>query len=555
MEVNISILADRYQIIDLLGEGGSGKTYRALDDLTQAEVAIKVLSLRGMSDWKTLELFEREAKILAQLEHPNIPHYLDYFQTIVAEEESFCLVQSIALGKSLTAWVEDGYTFDELELKQIATQILEILIYLQTFTPPIIHRDLNPNNILRSESGIISLVDFGAVRDTYHLTITGGSTIVGTYGYMAPEQFRGQAVLGTDLYGLGTTLLYLKSGQDPADLPVKQMKIDFRERVTISDKFDNWLDRLLEPIPEDRYQNAALALDYLNGKEVRKISRPKYPIAHISRQDNNLNIVIPPIWFATHSSKKTFIAIVLLSLLGGFSYWLMQAAITPGWLWMFFIFTTTLTIRATHSTKQILIVMIPYHILSVAIYIFSYGHYFIPGNIVPWTPFVTTIMFAIPIARILWHYCTVIICQREIAILDFSAMKRSDRRGSKPKFPSRQVIFTTKIAGMSIFTRAVTVEDVGNINCRQVGMLNVEGGIRCETSKAGYNAQKNLIDRHNSTGSIRSGKKSDPLYIFGKYLDPVEQHWLMGEISEQLQYVDPLTDRSYPIFSSSSLKL
>jgi serine/threonine protein kinase len=534
MEVNISILADRYQIIDLLGEGGSGKTYRALDDLTQAEVAIKVLSLRGMSDWKTLELFEREAKILAQLEHPNIPHYLDYFQTIVAEEESFCLVQSIALGKSLTAWVEDGYTFDELELKQIATQILEILIYLQTFTPPIIHRDLNPNNILRSESGIISLVDFGAVRDTYHLTITGGSTIVGTYGYMAPEQFRGQAVLGTDLYGLGTTLLYLKSGQDPADLPVKQMKIDFRERVTISDKFDNWLDRLLEPIPEDRYQNAALALDYLNGKEVRKISRPKYPIAHISRQDNNLKIVVPPIWFATRSSKQTFIAIVLLSLLGGFSYWLMQAAVTPGWLWMFFVFTIIFTIRATRSTKQTLMGTIA--LLSIVIYqlCLSLPSDYVSPNTTLLISFLPIIIFTIPIVYILWHYCTVIMCQREIEILDFSAMKRSDRRGSKPTLPKRQVICTTKIVGISIFTRKVAVEDVENINYRQVGLLNVEGGIRFEISQARYNDQKN----------IRSVRKFYPIYIFGKYLDPGEQHWLMGEISEHLQYLDPQTDRS-----------
>lgn len=72
----VSILGNSYQIVDLLGEGGSGKTYRALDDRSQTEVAIKVLSLRGMGDWKTLELFEREAKILARLTHSAIPRYL-----------------------------------------------------------------------------------------------------------------------------------------------------------------------------------------------------------------------------------------------------------------------------------------------------------------------------------------------------------------------------------------------------------------------------------------------------------------------------------------------
>ncbi len=530
MEINISILADRYQIIDLLGEGGSGKTYRALDDITQTEVAIKVLSLRGVSDWKTVELFEREAKILAQLEHPNIPRYLDYFQTIVAEEESFCLVQAIAPGKSLSAWVEDGYTFSELELKQIATQILEILIYLQTFTPPIIHRDLNPNNILRSESGMIALVDFGAVRDTYHLTITGGSMIVGTYGYMATEQFRGQAVLGTDLYGLGTTLLYLKSGQDPADLPVKQMKIDFRDRVTVSDEFANWLDRLLEPIPEDRYQNATLALDYLNGKAVTKSPRPKYPIAHISRQDNNLKIVIPPIWFATRSSKQSFVAIAILSLLGISSCWVMLATVVPAWLWIFFLVMAILTAGATRSVKQILMVTIPYLLwLGISTYL-HWGAGYSISEITQKTSLIPTLIFAIPMVSILWHYCTVIMCQREIEIIDFSAVEISEGSGSKPKLPRREVICTTKIASMSIFPRTVAVENIKNINCRQVGVLNVKGGIRFEN-------YQNL----NNT--------RDPLYIFGKYLDPAEQHWLMGEISEHLQY-----DRVYPIGSSSTLK-
>lgn len=518
MGLNISVLADRYQIIDLLGEGGSGKTYRALDSQTQLKVAIEVLSLRGVIDWKTVELFEREAKILDQLEHPNIPRYLDYFETIVGEEESFCLVQEIAPGKSLTAWVEGGYIFNETELKQIATQILEILIYLQTFTPPIIHRDLNPNNILRSESGVISLVDFGAVRDTYHLTITGGSTIVGTYGYMAPEQFRGQAVLGTDLYGLGTTLLYLKSGQDPADLPVKQMKIDFRDRVKVSDRFADWLDRLLEPIPEDRYQNATLALDYLDGKAITKSPRPKYPIAHISRHNHNLQIVVPPIWFATYSSKQALIYTIFAILLLTLGYWFTQSTEIPWWLWMFFLSIAIFTIRETRFIKETLL----FTIFSIFPIVFLHMWVLIS--------FIPMLIFTIPIFHILWRYCTVIMCQREIDIIDFS----TDSIESNPRFTEQQVIFTTKIAGMSIFSRAVLVEDVRNINCRQVGMLSIKGGIRFNICQSPYNTLEN--------------------YAFGKYLDPVEQHWLMGEISEHLQYLDPRTDRLEAISLSSALK-
>jgi eukaryotic-like serine/threonine-protein kinase len=360
------VLIGRYQIVDLLGEGGSGKTYRALDEERQTEVAIKVLSLRGMGDWKILELFDREAKILAQLEHPAIPHYLDSFQTEIAGEEVFCLVQGLAPGRALTSWIESGYAFSETELREIASQILEILIYLQTFNPPIIHRDIKPQNLLWSESGKIYLVDFGAVRDTYHLTITGGSTIVGTYGYMAPEQFRGQAVLATDLYGLGTTLLYLLSGYDPADLPIQNMKIDFRDRVQTSAVFANWLDGLLEPIPEDRYRNATQALVALNGNAIAKFPRPKNPISQISYHGETLKIIVPPIWLATRSSKVTFLTASSLLLIAIGSWWLINAAVLPG-IWGIISLLTGIVLT-------------------------------------PW------------MMRVLWHCVSVIVCQREIEI-------------------------------------------------------------------------------------------------------------------------------------------
>jgi eukaryotic-like serine/threonine-protein kinase len=332
-------IGDRYQILDILGEGGSGKTYRAIDLHSNTAVAIKILVLRGAPDWKTIELFEREAKILKQLDHPGIPRYLDFFREQVAGEDAFCLVQEIAPGNTLTSWIETSPTFSEREVKRIARQVLEILTHLQSFSPPIIHRDIKPQNIICTEEGKVYLVDFGAVRDTYHLTITGGSTIVGTYGYMAPEQFRGQAVLATDLYGLGTTILYLLTAQDPADLPVKQMKIDFRSSATpgkpplleLSNPFADWLDVMLQPMPEDRFSNAAVALEHLdnNAKLTAKVPRPKYPIAQITQQEGNLKIVIPPIWLATRSSKKNFMVLVIGIAFVALSFWLLIAANLP----------------------------------------------------------------------------------------------------------------------------------------------------------------------------------------------------------------------------------
>jgi eukaryotic-like serine/threonine-protein kinase len=328
---DINILQGRYQILNLLGEGGSSKTYRALDMQQQSEVAIKILNLRDMREWKTLELFKRESNILAQLDHPAIPRYKDFFYAEVDNKDFFCLVQSIIPYRSLYDWVESGHIFSEPELRQIAKQILEILEYIQSFTPPIIHRDIKPQNLLYNETGMIYLVDFGAVRDTYHMTLTGGSTVVGTYGYMAPEQFRGQALLATDLYGLGATLLYLASGEEPSNFPLRNMKIDFQRRIQISANFAKWLNILLEPIPEDRYQNAVSALDYFQGKAFTKIPRPQQPFSYLSQQKKTLRIIIPPVGLASTKSKLTFFTIVSSGLMWVFCYWLTTSTIFTIW--------------------------------------------------------------------------------------------------------------------------------------------------------------------------------------------------------------------------------
>ncbi len=263
------VIRNRYRIVKCLGEGGMGTTYAAEDLLSSKRVAIKVLSLRRMTDWKVLELFERESRILENLHHPAIPAYLEHFQVDAPEDLFFYLVQELAEGETLSALVERGWRGSEAEVKEIASQVLEILKYLQRLTPPVIHRDIKPQNIIRRPDGHIVLVDFGAVGAAYRNTVTAG-TFVGTFGYMAPEQFRGQAFLATDLYGLGTTLLYLLTHQSPADLPQSRMKIEFRDRIQVSPAFANWLEKVLEPVAEDRFSSAAEALDALqNGYQNR----------------------------------------------------------------------------------------------------------------------------------------------------------------------------------------------------------------------------------------------------------------------------------------------
>jgi serine/threonine protein kinase len=310
------IIANRYRIIHVLGQGGIGITYAAENIQTGERVALKAVSLRRMDDFKVLELFEREVRILAQLNHPAIPRYLDYLQVDKRRNRFFYLVQQLAEGQSLDVLVEKGWHPDEAEVKQIATQLLEILIYLQQLTPPVLHRDIKPQNIIRRSDGQVFLVDFGAVQDVYHNTLTGGSTVVGTYGYMAPEQFRGQGVLATDLYGLGATLIYLLARKAPADLPQRKLKIDFRPHVRVTKQFADWLERMIEPVPEDRFLSAEEALAVLLGEKkftrstIIKTRRPADSPIIFMNDGKQLAVEIPPVWL--RSTHSRFFALLLL---------------------------------------------------------------------------------------------------------------------------------------------------------------------------------------------------------------------------------------------------
>jgi ankyrin repeat protein len=267
------IVAARYQLAELLGEGGSGSTYRAIRLEDGAAVAIKILSLRHLNDWKQLELFEREAKVLSQLNHPQIPKYLEYFHVDTPENRAFYIVQQLAPGKPLTAWLQAGWRGTEAEVRDIASQLLEILQYLQQQSPPLIHRDLKPHNIIRNDDGRVFLVDFGAVQDVYHNTLLKGSTVAGTFGYMAPEQFRGLAVPASDLYGVGATILYLLTHRSPAELPQERLKLSFRAHVNISNHFADWLEKMLEPDTSERFSSADVALSALQKQHRFRVQR------------------------------------------------------------------------------------------------------------------------------------------------------------------------------------------------------------------------------------------------------------------------------------------
>ncbi len=274
------IISDRYQVRQQLGKKAGRRTVLAYDLKTHKLVVVKILKFSPDFEWQDLKLFEREAQILQNLSHQSIPDYLDYFELNSPQNQGFALVQTYLEAKSLEQHRVAGLTFTETEIKQLAKSLLEILIYLHQRQPAILHRDIKPSNILLANRsgnhvGQVYLVDFGSVQN-FAATEGGTFTIVGTYGYMPPEQFGGRAVPASDLYSLGATLVYLVTGKHPADLPQQNLRLQFREFTSLSPGFSHWLEQMIEPSLEQRFSSAKNSLEALeNQKKITNFALKK----------------------------------------------------------------------------------------------------------------------------------------------------------------------------------------------------------------------------------------------------------------------------------------
>jgi len=247
------LLGKRYRLGAQLGKGSQGELFLAQDVQAKGaedrEVVVKRITPRGT--WKSFELFEREAKVLSQLRHAGVPRH---FATIEEPPGTFNLVMQRLPGENLRDLAKRR-RMSEVELRDILIRVLEILDYLHTRSPSVIHRDIKPSNIVRAPDGRCALVDFGGVLDAAR--DRGGSTIVGTFGYMAPEQLHGQVTPATDLYALGATIVALAGGIEPEDVPRKGLQMDLAKHLpSLEPSFRAVLIAMTDPDPEKRPQRA-----------------------------------------------------------------------------------------------------------------------------------------------------------------------------------------------------------------------------------------------------------------------------------------------------------
>jgi hypothetical protein len=212
----------RYVVIGVLGSGAQGSTLDAVDKLQGRPVAIKRFQVRGAKSWKDVELAEREARVLSSLSHPALPAYVEHFE----EDGCLYLVMEKIEGERLSDIRARGARFSRSDVVRFLREVGVALDYLHGRAPPVIHRDIKPSNVIRRPDGTYALVDFGAVRD--FLKPEGGSTVVGTFGYMAPEQFQSRAMPASDVYATAATALSMLTGREPEQLPHQGLSIDVR---------------------------------------------------------------------------------------------------------------------------------------------------------------------------------------------------------------------------------------------------------------------------------------------------------------------------------------
>ncbi len=253
---------ERYRVLKRLGGGGQGTIYLATAKMTDLDfdvpigddderfVVLKEFVLpvhRGAAlAERQYELLNEEARILGRINHPSIVKLLDCF----VEDHRGYIVLDYVDGDSLKTMVSQNGPLQEALVREVAIAVCDILTYLHSFRPAIVHRDLTPDNLLCNSDGQIILIDFTVAQQ---LQSSRTATVVGKQCYIPPEQFRGMPSIQSDIYALGCTMHFLLTGHDPEPMQESHPK----ELVeSVSDKMDAIVARATAFNQDERFDSA-----------------------------------------------------------------------------------------------------------------------------------------------------------------------------------------------------------------------------------------------------------------------------------------------------------
>jgi WD40 repeat protein len=329
------LLQGRYQVMRLLSDtSGFGKVYEAYIGATPK--ILKVLKQKHNINLRVIELFQQEAAVLSQLNHPGIPKvepdgYFQFFPRN-STQPVHCIIMEKIDGLDLKQWMkqQSNHPISEKQALNWLKQLAEILhlVHQKNY----FHRDIKPANIMLRSTGQLVLIDFGTARElTYtYLAEVGGAgsvTKISSAGYTPPEQEKGHAVPQSDFYALGRTFVYLLTGKQATDQEIYEPLTDtfnWRNHApNISAKLANFIDKLMAPTAAARHKNTQEILDELANISGES-SRFKLPPNLEDSTSNKPLLTIVPAPKKSEKPKKKWLvgaAVVLVIGLGGYGAW------------------------------------------------------------------------------------------------------------------------------------------------------------------------------------------------------------------------------------------
>lgn len=287
-----TVLGDRYELLDRIGEGGMSYVFKARCRTLDRMVAVKILKSEFLNDSGFVEKFNTEALAAAQLSHPNIVNIFDVGQ----QDDIYYIVMEYVEGKTLKEIIEEEAPLTVEKAIDIAIMICDGIHHAHT--RGIIHRDIKPHNILVTRDGMVKVADFGIAQAISKKTITFGGDIIGSVHYIAPEQAKGETISpATDIYSLGCVLYEMLTGRMPFDAespitvalkhihdkPVEPINVNANIPVSLQ----NIVLQAMEKNPANRFANAEQMRDALLDIHSNKFA--SYSRKHI----NGKTMVIP----------------------------------------------------------------------------------------------------------------------------------------------------------------------------------------------------------------------------------------------------------------------
>ncbi|MGD1807798.1 SUMF1/EgtB/PvdO family nonheme iron enzyme [Dapis sp. BLCC M126] len=305
------VLAERYCPIKIIGQGGFGRTFQAVDKYKPSKpfCVIKQFFSQAQETQtlsKAAELFAQEAERLDGLgRHPQIPELLAYF----TQDNRQYLVQEFIDGQNLQQELEESGAFDEGQILELLKSLLPVLEFIHS--QQVIHRDIKPENIIRRKNNNqypvrassspenIILVDFGAAKYATMTALAVTGTVIGSAGYVAPEQAVGKASFSSDIYSLGVTCIHLLTGVEPFDLfDVSESDWVWRDYLqsSVSDELGKILDKMIVGATKKRFKNVGEILSLIQPPRKMQISQPPIiqPTFQLQKQFTSPPQISPP---------------------------------------------------------------------------------------------------------------------------------------------------------------------------------------------------------------------------------------------------------------------